>query len=157
MSADTITPDVRCERLSAAAVRVCAYAVEGCAFKGNRTNVAAHEELCDHVPRSVLREKILLLEKDVQDMRQQELKRELGHVPEELRLLRENSAIFRELQQEKKRMQQEKKRMQQALVTCAMGPQPAQAVLRVLYELQAGRKVYEIDREAAHGRSHAVY
>jgi hypothetical protein len=53
-------------------------------------------------------------------------------VTEELRLLRENSAIFREMQQEKKQMQQEKKQMQQALVTCAMGAQPAQAVLRVL-------------------------
>jgi hypothetical protein len=131
VNADTITPDVRCERLSAAAIRKCSYVEEGCAFKGNRASVAAHEELCDYVPRSVLREKIQKLDND------------LAQMTERFRLT-------------SKRAKTEKKQMQQALVKCAVGPQPAQAALRVLYELQADREVFEIDREAAKGRSHAV-
>ena len=47
--------------------------------------------------------------------------------------------------------------MQQALVKCALGPEPAKAALRVLYELPADCEVIEIDRAAAKGRSHAVY
>ena len=58
LSADSIISDVRCERLSAAAPRPCSYAEEGCKFKGSRTSVSAHEELCDFVPRSILREKM---------------------------------------------------------------------------------------------------
>ena len=42
VNADTIIPDVRCERLSAAAIRPCSYAEEGCVFKANRASVAAH-------------------------------------------------------------------------------------------------------------------
>jgi hypothetical protein len=87
VSADTIIPDVRCERVSAAAIRPCSYAEEGCVFKANRASVAAHEELCDYVPRSVLREKIQKLEND---MREQSL----AHMTERFRLMEENSSIY---------------------------------------------------------------
>jgi hypothetical protein len=146
VNADTITPDVRCERLSAAAIRMCSHVEEGCAFKGNRADVAAHEELCDHVPRSFLREKIQLLEKDI-------LKQSLAHQTERVRLMQENSEMSEQILE----MKQKKKKMQRALVTCALGPQSAQAALRVLYKLHSSREVFEIDREAAKGRSHAVY
>jgi hypothetical protein len=143
VNADTIMPDVRCERLSAAAIRKCLYVEEGCTFNGNRASVAAHEELCEYVPRSVLREKIQKLENDVREQ-------SLAHMTERFRLTSENSAIS-------ERAKTEKQQMQQALVSCALGPQPAHAALRVLYELEANTEVYEIDREAAKGRSHAVY
>jgi hypothetical protein len=139
VSADTIIPDVRCERLSAAAIRPCSYAEEGCAFKANRASVAAHEELCDYVPRSVLREKIQKVERD---MREQSL----AHMTERFRLIEQNSAIS-------ERAKTEKIQMQQALVKCALGPEPAQAALRVLYGMRDDRIVCEIDREAAKGRS----
>ena len=142
VNADTIIPDVRCERLSAAAIRPCSYAEEGCAFKANRTSVAAHEELCDYVPRSVLREKIQKVERD---MREQSL----GHMTERFRLIEQNSAIS-------ERAKTEKNQMQQALVKCALGPQPAKAALRVLYGMRDDRIVCEIDREAAKGRSYGV-
>jgi len=132
VNADTIMPDVRCERLSAAAIRKCSYVEEGCVFKGNRASVAAHEELCEFVPRSVLREKIQKLENDVREQ-------SLAHTTERFR------------------SKTKKQQMQQALVSCALGPQPAQAALRVLYKFDPNREVYEIDREAAKGRSHAVY
>ena len=120
VNADTIIPDVRCERLSAAAIRPCAYAEEGCAFKANRSSVAAHEELCDYVPRSVLRQNI---QKVAHDMREQSL----AHTTE-----------------------------RQALLKCALGPEPAKNALKVLYNLPAADAVFEIDREAAKGRSHVV-
>ena len=142
VSADTIIPDVRCERLSAAAIRPCSYAEEGCVFKANRTSVAAHEELCDYVPRSVLREKIQKVERD---MREQSL----AHMTERFRLIEQNSAIS-------ERAETEKNQMQQALVKCALGPRPAQAALKVLYKLRDDKNVYEIDRDAAKGRSYSV-
>jgi hypothetical protein len=142
VNADTIIPDVRCERLSAAAIRPCSYAEEGCVFKANRASVAAHEELCDYVPRSVLREKIQKLEND---MREQSL----AHMTERFRLMEENSSIY-EL------TKTQKNQMQQALVKCALGPEPAKAALRVLYKLPADALVHEIDREAAQGKSYGV-
>jgi hypothetical protein len=142
VNADTIMPDVRCERMSAAVIRTCSYVEEGCAFEGNRAAVAAHEELCDYVPRSVLREKIQKLKNDMREQLH-------AHLTERLNLTLENSAIS-------KRAKTAKKQMQQALVSCALGPQPAQSALRVLYKLHADTEVYEIDREAAKGRSHAV-
>ena len=120
VNADTIIPDVRCERFSAAAIRPCAYAEEGCAFKANRSSVAAHEELCDYVPRNVLRQNIQKVERD---MREQSL----AHTTE-----------------------------RQALLKCALGPEPAKNALKVLYNLPAADAVFEIDREAAKGRSHVV-
>jgi hypothetical protein len=48
----SIIPDVRCERLSAAALRQCTW----CSFKGNRTSAADHEAReCEFVPVGVLR------------------------------------------------------------------------------------------------------
>jgi len=50
----SIIPDVRCERLSAAALRQCSW----CSFKGNRASVADHEAReCHLVPVGVLRKK----------------------------------------------------------------------------------------------------
>ena len=50
----SIIPDVRCERLSAAAVRQCSW----CSFKGNRASVADHEAReCHLVPVGVMRKK----------------------------------------------------------------------------------------------------
>lgn len=50
----SIIPDVRCERLSAAALRQCSW----CSFKGHRASVADHEAReCHLVPVGVLRKK----------------------------------------------------------------------------------------------------
>jgi hypothetical protein len=139
VSADTIMPDVRCERLSAAAVRPCLYAEDGCVFKGNRASTSAHEEICDFVPRSVLREKI-------QKVSREQNEQTLLHMNERFRLIAEKSAIA-------ERAQAEKLKMQEALMKCALGPNPAQAALRVLYELPAAMHVIEINREVANGKS----
>jgi hypothetical protein len=73
----------------------------------------------------------------------------LAHMTERFRLIEQNSAIS-------EREKTEKIQMQQALVKCALGPQPAQAALKVLYKLRDDQNVYEIDREAAKGRCYGV-
>ena len=54
----SIVPDFRRERLSAAALRHCPQQENGCQFRGNRASVANHEEICDFVPRALLRTRI---------------------------------------------------------------------------------------------------
>ena len=160
VNADAIIPDVRCERLSAAAIRPCSYAEEGCVFKANRASVAAHEELCDYVPRSVLREKIQKLEHDRDEQILALVRQTRTHMGEKLRLMKEISVVSERAEIEQyeisERAEYAKNQMQQALVECALGPQPAQAALRVLYQMPADHEVFEIDREAAKGRSHEV-
>ena len=108
LSLDKIIPDVRSERLSAARLRMCPYAVDGCTFEGNRSSVAIHEQQCDFVPRSVLRKKI-----------------------EELNIV--IAAKDTEIQRANKAAQETVK--QQELMLCALGPDPAISALRVLYGL----------------------
>jgi hypothetical protein len=55
----SIIPDVRRERLSAAALRHCPQQEFGCMFLGNRASVASHQETCDFIPRDRLRMRIL--------------------------------------------------------------------------------------------------
>ena len=108
LSNDRIIPDIRSERLSAARLRMCPYAVDGCTFEGNRSSVAIHEQQCDFVPRSVLRKKI-----------------------EELNIV--IAAKDTEIQRANKAAQETLK--QQELMLCALGPDPAISALRVLYGL----------------------
>ena len=58
----SVVPDVRRERLSAAALRRCSQEENGCQFQGNRASVASHEDICDFVPRAVLRARMLKAE-----------------------------------------------------------------------------------------------
>ena len=161
VNADAIVPDVRCERLSAAAIRPCSYAEEGCVFKANRTSIAAHEEMCDYVPRSVLRAIIQKLKHDKDEHEIALVRQTRAHMMEKLCLIQENSAISERAEiaqyEISGRAEYEKNQMQQALVKCALEPQPAKAALRVLYEMPADREVFEIDRFAAIGRSHEVW
>jgi hypothetical protein len=75
--------------------------------------------------------KIQKLENDIREQ-------SLAHMTERFRLIEEISAIS-------ERAKTEKIQMQQALVKCALGPEPAQAALRVLYEMPANREVFEIN------------
>jgi len=127
LNKDSIIPDVNCERLSAAALRACSYADDGCDFIGNRAAVAAHEDSCEFVPRSVLKEKI-----------------------ESLELA--SSKCIQELAQ----IKAQKMEMQEAFMKCAMGTKPAEAALRVLYKIPSDQMIYEIDRAAVKGKSHTV-
>ena len=143
VSADCIIPDVRIDRMSAAALRLCPYEREGCKFKGNRSSVAAHEELCDFVPRSVLREKIQKAARDKSELSLLQMTQRC------FRLIEENSAIS-------ERMKKENLEMQQALMKSALGPEPAKAALKILYNIPADGRVCEINREKAQGECFSV-
>ena len=124
LGAESIISDVRCERLSAAAIRQCSHAANGCTFKGNRAFVTAHDALCDFVPPAVLRNEIQKLNE----------------------ALLANSTNF-------ERMKAEKTKLQQELINCALGPEPAASAMRVLHHISAGKAVFVIDRAAASGNS----
>ena len=121
-----IVPDIRCERLSAAARRPCTYAEDGCVFEGNRASVIAHEDTCDFVPFSVLREQI--------------------------------KRVTREKNQETARiscLSAEKEDMQKELLKCALGPEPAENVLRFLYKLPPNHLVAQVSRTESRGQSYS--
>jgi hypothetical protein len=124
LGAESIISDVRCERLSAAAIRRCSHAANGCTFKGNRASVTDHEALCDFVPPGVLRA-------------------EIHKLNEELMAISTNF----------ERMKAEKMKLQQELMNCALGPEPAASAMRVLHHISAGKAVFVIDRAAASGNS----
>ena len=54
LGSDSIIPDVRCERLSAARHRMCPYAENGCVFGGNRSSVAAPQQQCGFMTSALL-------------------------------------------------------------------------------------------------------
>ena len=47
--------DVQCERLSAAKMRSCPFAENGCPLVANRLTMRDHEHVCECIPHSVLR------------------------------------------------------------------------------------------------------
>jgi hypothetical protein len=149
VTADCIVRDVRCERLAAACLRPCPNAQHGCDFNGNRASVTEHEAICDFVPRSVLRQKIQAVELEIQQQ---------ASLVETLldRLQRQQTQAG-----ERSRLQQqfalEKSNMQTAMMRCALGSNPAEAALRVLYSMPENTFLTEVDREKAKGTSHCVY
>jgi hypothetical protein len=134
---DSIIPDVRCERLSAARVRMCSYADNGCAFEGNRSSVAAHEQQCDFVPRSVLRGKIEALNAVIA-AKDKEIQKANRDAQRAVALVVENEL--------KPTLDEQK-----ALVLSALGPDPATSTLRVVYGLPPHRKLFVVKRQDASG------
>lgn len=51
LRSDSVLPDIRAERRSAAALRPCSYINHGCRFEGNRAAMADHEIMCAFVPQ----------------------------------------------------------------------------------------------------------
>ncbi len=149
VNADCIVPDVRCERLSAAFVRQCPNEQHGCDFKGNRASVTAHEEICDFVPRSVLREKIQAVKSEIQQQ---------ASLVETLlaRLQRQQTQA-----DERSKLQQqfalEKSNVQTEMMKCALGRDPAKAALRVLYSMRETSSIAPVDRENAEGKVQDVF
>jgi hypothetical protein len=149
VTADCIVRDVRCERLAAACLRPCPNAQHGCDFNGNRASVIMHEAICDFVPRGVLRRKIQAVELEIQQQ---------ASLVETLldRLQRQQTQA-----DERSRLQYqfalEKSNVQAAMMRCALGSDPAEAALRMLYSLPENRFIAAVDREKAKGTSHRVY
>jgi hypothetical protein len=139
VNADCIVPDVRCERLAAACSRPCPNAQHGCDFNGNRASVTAHEDICEFVPRSILREKIQAAQLEI---RQQETKLE--------------TLLARLSLQRQQTQAEERTELQTAMMRCALGNDPAKAALRVLYSLPVDIGITEVDREKAKGKLHRV-
>jgi hypothetical protein len=139
VNADCIVPDVRCERLTAACSRPCPNAQHGCDFNGNRASVTAHEDICEFVPRSILRGKIQAAQLEI---RQQETL--LETLLARLSLQRQHTQA------------DERTKLQTAMMRCALGNDPAKAALRVLYSLPEDIFISEVDREKARGKRHRV-
>ena len=131
VNADCIVPDVRCESLAAACSRPCSNAQHGCIFNGNRASVTAHEDICEFVPRSILREKIQAAE---------------------LKILQEQTLLETLLAGLSLQRQQHT-----AMMRCALGNDPAKAALRVQYSLPEDIFIAEVDREKAKGKLHRVF
>jgi hypothetical protein len=134
---DSIIPDVRCERLSAARVRMCSYAVDGCIFEGNRSSVAAHEQQCDFVPRSVLRGKIEALNAII-SAKDEEIQKANKAAQRAVALVVEDEL--------KPTLHEHK-----ALILSALGPDPARSALRVLYGIVPTDVIFMVKREDALG------
>ncbi len=120
-----LVPDIRRERLSAATLRQCSH--QGCTFEGNRASVSFHEEVCELVPRALLKEKILLLQREA--------------------LQAANASKIRIEQLEAR---------QRAFVACALSAQPAVSALRLMHSVDPTKQVFEIDRSAAGANEHCV-
>jgi hypothetical protein len=125
LSDERVVPDARCERLSAAHVRQCAFEEHGCKFEGNRASTAAHEKECEFVPLSFLREKIKIVKRKkkqtVQVMAQQ--------IQEYEKLV-----AFHEI-------------MERQLMKSALGPDPAQNAIRTLYGFSPSKFVAQVKRQ----------
>ena len=145
VNAGCIVPDVRCDRLAAACLRPCLNAQHGCDFIGNRASVTAHEEICDFVPRSVLREKIQAFESE--SLQQATLVESL------LARLQRQQTQADERTKLQQQFEREKINVQRAMMRCAFGSEPAEAALRVLYAFPADRFISVVDREKAKGAS----
>ena len=124
----SILPDIRCERLSAAHERPCPYADDGCTFEGNRASVAYHEQQCEFVPRSVLREKIKTLEAS--------LARQKLEISEDLNVSAEVAL----------RLLTESMGKNKALMKSALGPDPANSAMRVLYDFSSEVQLCQVNR-----------
>jgi fructose-specific phosphotransferase system component IIB len=123
---------------------MCSYADNGCAFEGNRSSVAAHEQQCDFVPRSVLRGKIEALNAVIaaKDKEIQETKKTAQR------------AVALVVENELKPTLDEQK----ALVLSALGPDPATSTLRVVYGLAPHREIFAVKRKDASGSNgHTTY
>jgi len=132
LSSESIIPDVSRERLSAARHRTCPYAENGCVFGGNRRSVAAHEQQCDFVPRSVLRRKMeemgaIIAAKD----RDIEKKHREGARAVELVVALELEPVLKK---------------QKALMKSALGPDSAKSALRVLYDLTPTHAIAKVKK-----------
>jgi hypothetical protein len=161
VDADRIVPDVRCERLAAAYVRPCPNAQHGCDFNGNRASVTAHEEICDFVPRSVLREKIQAVELEIhQQATVVENLQSLVRLQRQQTQADERTKLLQQFALEKSKLQQQfalekstdRKKLQTAMMRCALGSEPAEAALRVLYDLPGSTCIAVVDREKAKGK-----
>ena len=134
LTSDSIIPDVRCERLSAARHRSCPYAENGCVFGGNRSAVAAHEQQCDFVPRSVLRQKIeemaaTIAAKDAEILKK---KKDVARAAD-LVVARELIPVLEG---------------QKALMKSALGADPARSALRTLYGLPPSHNIIKVKRDS---------
>jgi hypothetical protein len=133
LGSDSIIPDARCERLSAARHRMCPYAENGCVFGGIRSSVAAHEQQCDFVPRSVMKEKItemgaVIAAKDKEILK----KHKDGARAADLVVARELIPVLEG---------------QKTLMQCALGPDPAKSALRALYRLSPLHAIVKVKRD----------
>jgi hypothetical protein len=138
VNAGCIVPDVRCDRLAAACLRPCLNAQHGCDFIGNRTSVTAHEEICDFVPRSVLREKFLAFVSE--SLQQASLVESL------LARLQRQQTQADERAKLQQQFEREKINVQRAMMRCAFGSEPAKAALRVLYAFLSDKVISVVDR-----------
>jgi hypothetical protein len=125
LSADEVVPDARNERLSAARLRACAYAQHGCKFEGNRTAVSSHEQECESVPRSVLRQAARLVENEW-----------------EQRLLEKDQQID-SLEQFCERQEMIRER----LLRSALGPDPANNAIRIMYGFSPCKFLARVKRQ----------
>ena len=136
LGSDSIIPDIRCERLSAARHRMCPYADNGCVFGGNRSSVAAHEQQCDFVPRSVLREKIKEMSAVIDAKDKAILKQHKdGARAADLVVAREVVPVLEG---------------RKALMKSALGADPARSALRVLYGLEPSHAIAKVKRSDGH-------
>jgi hypothetical protein len=117
----------------------CAYTTDNCCiFEGNRSSVAAHEQQCDFVPRSVLRGKIEALnaiisakDKEIQKTNKAAQRAVAVVVEDELKPTLHG---------------------QKALVLSTLGPDPARSALRVLYGVAPlAKQIFVVKREDALG------
>ena len=112
---------------------MCPYAENGCVFGGNRSSVAAHEQQCDFVPRSVLREKIkemgaVIAAKDKEILK----KHKDGARAADLVVARELIPVLEG---------------QKTIMRCALGPDPARSALRALYRLSPSHAIVKVKRD----------
>jgi hypothetical protein len=122
--------------LSAARHRMCPYADNGCVFGGNRSSVAAHEQQCDFVPRSVLREKIKEMSAVIDAKDKAILKQHKdGARAADLVVARQVVPVLEG---------------RKALMKSALGADPARSALRVLYGLEPSHAIAKVKRSDGH-------
>jgi hypothetical protein len=67
INAHELQRDVNRDRISAAHSRPCLWVDHGCPIIGRRAEIRAHEEVCECIPRSALREQLAQLKAKMQD------------------------------------------------------------------------------------------
>jgi hypothetical protein len=129
-----IVCDVRCERLSAAALRPCIHDANGCRFEGNRVEVAAHEESCKFEPSSAVLQRFqttaVRYKAVVQDM-----------------------VLFTKRIEE---LSTHSLKLSAKYMKAAFGAQPIQEAMRLFHDIGAERRVYQVSRAESRDRAHTV-
>jgi hypothetical protein len=134
VSAINIVCDVRCERLSAAALRPCIQAANGCRFEGNRVEVAAHEESCKFEPSfSVLQRlqsTVVLYKAVVQD------------------------TVL--LSKKTEELMTQSLKLSAKYMKAALGALPIQEAMRLFHNIGSDRSIHQVSRAESRDRAHTV-